>query len=97
MTELADALDAPELARTWAARIAAVHIDLSIDSADWAIVAACRIYADVREALAAVPVLAAISARHTPRRWNDASEVVVCDSCSAAWPCETAEILAGHA
>jgi hypothetical protein len=95
---LADLLDASPLARRVADTALRYAADLSVSSEDWPLMAAARILADpeLADALAAVPVLEAISARHTSRRWNAESEVVVCDSCSAAWPCETAEILAGR-
>lgn len=64
---------------------------------------------EVGRGLAALPVVAALKARHVPREWverigrfsEDAAvrdvRIVVCDVCNVAWPCADAEILAAAA
>ena len=60
--------------------------------------AAIRILADPDSApaVADAPAVAALRARHQPRRWADGSQTVVCACGAGSWPCVDAAILAGE-
>lgn len=64
--------------------------------ADAAEGAAVRVLADdeIAAGLRALPVLAALDARHQPRTWVG-GHTVVCAACETAWPCRDRELLDG--
>jgi hypothetical protein len=95
---LADLLSAGPLARRIADTALRYASDFDLPNEDWPLMAAARILADptLADALAAADVVTKLDSRHTPRRWNAESDVTVCDSCSASWPCETRQILDGQ-
>ena len=94
MTDLADALDAPPIARRIAEQIERHAADLRLGS-DWKLMAAARILADpdLAAGQAATATVAALRARHQPRPWGAGSATVVCSACQTAWPCEDATLL----
>jgi hypothetical protein len=60
-------------------------------------IAAVRVLADreLRAALRAADVVRALSEQHRPRQWGPGSDVVVCDTCSTAFPCSVRAALDG--
>jgi hypothetical protein len=96
--DLADALDAPPLARRIADQIERHASDLRLGS-DWKLMAAARILADpdLAAGRTAVTVVDQLRARHQPRRWgerSDGSPTVVCTCGSGAFDaCPDAQLL----
>lgn len=81
-----------------AARIiqrAAVSIDIPRDR--WAVAAAGVVLAipAVAAGLAAGDVVVAIRDRHSPVRWREDSDVVVCTAGCGAWPCTDRRLVDG--
>lgn len=93
---LADLLSAGPLARRIADTALRYASDFDLPNADWPLMAAARILADptLADALAALPVVVALDARHQPIRWAEDSDVVVCSCGSGDYDaCEDATIL----
>lgn len=60
-------------------------------------VAALAVLADaeIREGLAAAPIVRVLDAAHRERRWSDDSTAATC-TCGAGWPCSVRQVLDGQ-
>lgn len=49
----------------------------------------------IADGLRAADVLRTLAEQHKPRRWDNLSDTVVCDTCQRAFPCSVADIVGG--